>query len=73
MSKEEYKTIRKKFIRKRKLKRKKESKGHYILENWVPEDLTGYPDFPDYLDGSTHEEYAIKVENYWIERSRTRN
>ena len=32
-----------------------------MVENWIPSDLTDHPDFPEYLDGYTHEIYAVKI------------
>jgi len=39
-----------------------------ILEKMNPEDLTDHPNFPEYVDGITHEVYAEKIESYWINR-----
>ena len=59
-------------LEKKKEKRKAERavKILEILENWIPGDLTEHPDFPEYLDGFTHEVYAKKIENYWANRKR---
>ena len=77
MSDEEYKKIRRRFWNKKKRENrqknkmlKKELEIQNILENYIPEDLTEYPDFPDYLDGVTHEEYAQLVKDFWIKRVR---
>merc|ERR1712062_832749 len=37
-------------------------------EKMNPEDLTDHPNFPEYVDGITHEVYAEKIESYWINR-----
>ena len=53
-----------------KRKAERETNVYEILENWIPEDLTDHPDFPEYLDGFTHQAYAKKVERYWENRRR---
>merc|ERR1712008_223676 len=54
----------------RKEEGRESSKILEILENWIPGDLTEHPDFPEYLEGYTHEKYAVKIENYWVNRRR---
>merc|ERR1711874_855928 len=75
MSKEDYYAILKQYWNKKKVeiynrKRKaaRELKAQDILEKMMPEDLTGHPNFPEYLDGVTLADYAHKVEIYWIKR-----
>merc|ERR1712066_1067615 len=85
MSKDEYQTIVKKYwdthrkkankekdYEKKELKRKaeRESRTAKILETMIPEDLEGHPDFPEYVEGITNDQYADKVENYWTNRRR---
>merc|ERR1712083_371206 len=85
MSNEEYQkltlnymqTIKKKEKRDHDLKnrqiRKKaerEFRTQRILETMIPEDLEGHPDFPEYLEGTTHEQYADKIERYWENQNR---
>ena len=81
MTQEEYQGILQTYWKKRQNKRTsekryqkrkaaKETNVNDILENWIPDDLTEHPDFPEYLDGFTHEVYAKKIENYWANRKR---
>ena len=56
--------------RKEKKKIERAAKVLEMVENWIPSDLTDHPDFPEYLDGYTHEIYAVKIENYWLNRRR---
>ena len=39
-----------------------------VLENWIPEDLTGHPDFPEYLEGITDKKYCTEIRKYWNKR-----
>ena len=74
VSDEDYKAILKKYWKdRRKGKRKAENelKAEYFLENMIPDDLTDHPNFPEYLDGCTDEEYAEKVKKYWINRRKS--
>ena len=43
-----------------------------VLENWIPEDLTNHPDFPEFSEGFTQEAYAGKVLEYWVDRTKKR-
>ena len=78
ISLEDYKGILRKYWRDkakkgRGRKQLSESEVLHILENLIPEDLTDHPNFPEYLDGWTHKEYAEKVERYWLKRRNLKN
>lgn len=40
------------------------------LENLIPEDLSEYPDFPEFLEGMSQQEYTLVVEKYWTNKRR---
>ena len=38
------------------------------LEKMIPEDLSKYPDFPEFLEGMSQQDYTQIVEEYWTNK-----
>ena len=79
MSIEEYQKITKKYWKNRVTKTKQEKKRaarelrvQQILENLIPKDLTEHPDFPEKLADDSPEQYAEKIDKYWIDQRRNK-
>ena len=41
------------------------------LVKLIPEDLEKYPDFPEFLDDMSYEDYFRKLKKYWRDRKRS--
>ena len=79
MSIEEYQKITKKYWKNRVTKTKQEKKRaarelrvQQILENLIPKDLTEHPDFPEKLVDDSPEQYAEKIDKYWIDQRKNK-
>lgn len=86
MSKEEFQEniqkyweikTRPKFVEKIRVEAVKDEKDIEKMENnlvkMIPEDIEKYPDFPEYCDGISYEEYAKILKKYWRDRTRRQN
>merc|ERR1712083_290034 len=63
-----YRTVMKKYwneYRKGKKKEYRADKVLKILTTQNPEDLTNHPDFPEFRDGESYNDYADRIEQYW--------